>query len=433
MRTSPPRIHALAPIAAVVTAAALTAATAGITGTASASTARPAASSSGLVSDYVGYAYGTNITGLGGIVHSGQTALSALACTVTPGLTRSNATAAVNLPVVGRVGAVTSKVTTAQNSTGPVSTATTTIAGVSLLGGLVDADTLTSVSTATDTSAGFGGTANSTFVNLRIAGVPIHITSPGRRINLPLNAGYVVINNQYTSHNSTATTSFAEALKIVITDPLLLHLPGLTAAGQLDLSSATASLTPNVTGVLAGGAYASQIQVGSTLASGPTALTIAGCTGSNQSNTVLALRLPGAATIGAASTHTVASTSAQLASVRAVAQLSNVNVLSGLLTANVLSGVAQETKTPRGGFVSSVNGTGIAGLSILGRKYTGNIGANTVITVPGIAKITLRKTAAGPNVIQQWLVEISLLSGRGGYAAGAVIDLGYTGAKIVTS
>ena len=163
-------------------------------------------------------------------------------CTGTNGKTIKKTVAAVNggglVTLAGgsstAFGGPTDKKTT-------VAQTTATVSGVSLLGGLITAGTLTAVANETAVNKVVtASTAGSTFGNLMIAGVPIPLTVPANTIvQLPL-LGQVVVNEQTVpAHGSGPTV--VNGLHVTITAPNALGAPVGT---DIVLAHATATAVP---------------------------------------------------------------------------------------------------------------------------------------------------------------------------------------------
>ncbi|HSZ28389.1 MAG TPA: choice-of-anchor P family protein, partial [Pseudonocardiaceae bacterium] len=188
---------------------------------------------------YLGTAYGTQVV-VGSTVKSGRSAVSTLGCTSTPGVTHTNTAASIGVPGLS-TGTIDTSVASAQTDTAFQSTSSSTIQNVSVLGGLVGATAVKSVSTTSrDISTGKYSTsaAGTQFVGLMVAGLPVGGTPPpNTKLTLP-GVGYVELNQQ-TSHISSNSASLRViGLHIVVT----LSTPLAPLGTQIDVGFASSGL-----------------------------------------------------------------------------------------------------------------------------------------------------------------------------------------------
>ncbi|WP_338184315.1 choice-of-anchor P family protein [Jatrophihabitans sp.] len=155
-----------------------------------------------------GFAYGTQIDGtVTGVakVHSGMTAEEVLPSVGTGGKTLVNSTAAVNAAPVLSLGAIESTATGSTSTTVASAQTTYEIGRLNVLNGLIKADAIKGTATVTRAADGtLLPTAQTTFVNLVIAGtkIPLNV-SPNTVINVA-GLATITINQQAFLSNTAA-------------------------------------------------------------------------------------------------------------------------------------------------------------------------------------------------------------------------------------
>lgn len=166
-----------------------------------------------------GYAFGTQVTATVANainVVSGPTALISSPPSGTFGYELVNSTAAVNVPLLLKVGVVESRTTSTTSPTAADVTHSNRVAGVNLLSGLIRADAVQATSRAQKLPGGERiNTPTTEIVNLVIAGKKIPITvAPNTAITIP-GVARVVVNEQSTS----ATGNLVSALHVTLLAP----------------------------------------------------------------------------------------------------------------------------------------------------------------------------------------------------------------------
>jgi hypothetical protein len=124
----------------------------------------------------------------------------------------------LNCPPALTTGTLDTSAASQTTATGVASVASSNVASVSLLGGLVSASAVTSVSTASrDNSTGAlsVSAAGTQFARLSVAGIPIGGTpAPNTKINLP-GVGYVMLNQQTSSIGAISANMTVIGLHVV--------------------------------------------------------------------------------------------------------------------------------------------------------------------------------------------------------------------------
>jgi hypothetical protein len=378
---------------------------------------------------YVAQSYGSYISLGAGAVRSGPTSLAQLACTTVAPQSTTGSAAALAVPKVGTVGAVTTSARTYATTTTKNSSSTSKVAGVSLLGGIVRADAITSSTSASIDSAGrLASSHASNIVGLVVNGRSVAAAAPANT-QIPLSFGgtrygTVYVNQQYGSKvgNEYRATTTAIQVNISGTNPL-----GLPSGTVIQVGFSRAHITQAVRGLVGGLGYSTAANLANgTVASSPQAAASAPCAGGTSSATIASVTIPSLASTGTTQTRTSAQVTSTARSVSVADDTADINVLAGTITAravNARTSVAQTgTATP-----SRVDGSGFLGLQVKGfPAIKDNVAPNTVVTVPGLGKVTFHKVVRTPQAVQVTMIEIVLAAPKGSLAAGSVVRIGYT-------
>lgn len=182
------------------------------------------------------HSYGFNVTGQSGngSVSSTPTAPANLNCT---GGYAQNGAASTSSQQVGSVGAVNDTVSGQIASSGTTATSVANIANPNLLSGLIKGSQVTATANAAWNNTG-SGSASTELTNMTIDGVPASKSpAANTRISL-LGLGYMVLNEQTDSVNSSGATETVNAVDIYVTQT---NLFGISIGTQIILGHATAS------------------------------------------------------------------------------------------------------------------------------------------------------------------------------------------------
>lgn len=370
-------------------------------------------------------AWGSQVR-VGKTVKSGRSALVVLGCTSAIGVTHTNTAASVHLPKALSTGTIDTTAASKTTKTGVAATSSAATQHVSLLGGVVRATAIKSVSTTSrNTSTGKFKTsaAGSRFVKLVINGHAIAGTPPANtKITLP-GIGYVVLNQQKSHIGSTSAGMSVTAIHLVVTTG-----SGKAKSGtQVNISVANSGLNGPVEGVLNGLAFGTSARVGSTVKAGksfPQYMPCLGTDGKTINNTGAGANIPGvlkSGTITDAANGTVSSTqvSGEMSST-----IQQVNLLSGAISATVVKAdVTANGKPPTLGDNSS-----FIGLHVTGHPgISDNVPVNTKIGLPGIGTLWLHKQVKTANGIKVVMIQLVITSKNNpaGLPKGATVDVGY--------
>jgi hypothetical protein len=368
-------------------------------------------------------AWGTQVH-VGNVVKSGKSAFVVLGCTSTVGVTHTNTAASVHLPKALSSGTINTSAASKQTSEGIAATSSATTQHVSLLGGVVTATAVRSVSTTRhNTSTGKFSTsaAGTHFVNLVIGGHAIGGTPPpNTKIALP-GIGYVVL-NEHTSHiGSNSARMSVIGIDLVVTT----SNQQAKAGTRVEVSVANSALTGPVKGVLKGLAFGTSARVGSTVMAGqsfPQYMPCLGTHGKTRNNTGVGVHLPALLKSGTIIDTANGTVNATKVFGEMSSTIQGVNLLSGAITATVVKAdVTANGKPPKLGDKSSFIGLHVAGHP----GITDNVPVNTKINLPGIGTLWLHRRVKTKQGIRVIMIQLIIGSNSTPFPAGAKIDVGY--------
>lgn len=375
---------------------------------------------------YSASAFGTSVM-VGSVVQSGQSAPTALGCTATAGLSRSNRATGTNLSPVGTTGAVKTLV---ESFAAPVRSRGTAITSdVDLLGGLIEADGIRAQSATTRTSSGgFQVSANgTTLTGLRVAGEDVQANAaPNTRINLS-GFGFVIVNEQIRRSNGLTVNG----LRIVInsSNPL-----GVLVGSNIIVSQAVSGLSGPVVGVISGSAYGSYATVGSSVLSSPTFKASLPCLGTDgvvKTNSGAGSSIPGVALSGTITNTVKGTVTATTASGEAVSNVQGANVLSGLVTASAIKASAEASSTGSGPVVLSSEGSGFGSLAVEGQsQINADVAPNTRVRIAGVGTLYLNRVLRTETSVQVIMIQLILSSPVDGLDTGTDIRVGVASAGV---
>ncbi len=355
---------------------------------------------------YSGKAYGTKVSVTPGnsSITSGTTTVS-LICTEQTGISNSNSVANVVLPPLASTGLIDTSVVSAAAGNANSSTAMATVNGINLLGGLVTAEAVESVSSSISSSGGFStSSAGTTFTNAHVLGLPVHINvAPNTRIVLP-GIGYVVLNEQGSQVTSTGARLTVNAIHIKVSQDNTLGLPIGT---DLIVAHAQSDTLINE-GLLAGFGYGSSVNAG-TVQAGRSAEVTLGCTGTNdevESNDVAGVNVPGILTAGVVHTTATGTVTPAGASGTITASVAGVDLLASLVTASAVTAQANAA-SGSGGITLSDTGSLFVGLAVAGHPEIGaNPDPNTRVSIAGLGTLWLHRVLQTSTSIEVRMVEL---------------------------
>jgi hypothetical protein len=383
----------------------------------------PAAFAKALETGYQGSAYGTQVN-VDSIVQSGRSALSVLGCVSQPGVQKTNTAVSVNAPPALTAGTLDTSAASQTTATGVASVSSSNVASVSLLGGLVSASAVTSVSTASrDNSTGAlsVSSAGTQFARLSVAGIPISGTpAPNTKINLP-GVGYVMLNQQTSSIGAISANMTVIGIHVVVT----ITTPLAAAGTQIEVGYATSSLGGPVSGLLGGVGYGASARVGGTVIAGeefPQPMRCLGTHGSTLVNSAVSVTIPGVLATATVTDTANGTANANKVSGEVTAAIQNLNLLGGLVTATVVKADVTASGNPP----SLGDHSSFVGLSVAGQPGIGdNVPVNTKVPLGGIGTLWLHRVVQTGTSIRVIMIQLDVTvpSNPLGLSPGTVVDI----------
>lgn len=384
--------------------------------------------------NFGGSAYGSAAR-VGNEVNLGRTASQPL-CTVRPGVTRTNNTAASDLDELGSIGAQVTKVESKQSGSTQSSTTTTTTAGVRLLNGVADvpvvtADSVKTVAKVIFRDGRYERQASTTFVRLRVNNVLVadQTPAPNTEIEIP-GLGRVILNAQSSTDSFKIHAQTVNGLRLIVDSTTL-------GRGLVSVAYAQASLSSPTFARAFGNAYATQVQAGDVVRSGATANVYLPCGGSNG-----ATRTNNVADVGpvqdllatGAATTTARSTDSASAGTNATttARIAGVNLLGGTVTADAVTAKASTTRKGSS-VVRTSAGTTITDLEINGENVAVGSGSNQRIQIAGLGDLYVRRVITDSSGLQVYALQLVVRSASSGLPVGTTINVGAAKAGVTTT
>lgn len=407
------------------------AAVAGLAAPLSAAPATAATSATGVSAT----AYGTYVV-VGGLVRSGPTALAAIGCTTTFGRTVTGSTSAITVPAAASVGTTRTSASTAQSSSGHSSRASSTTAGVNLLGGLVRADSVTSTSAAARSTAGaLTGSNQSQLVGLKVGGRALNaVPAPNSSVSLTTSTGAALatvhLNQQSKAVVGNDLQVQTVALQVVVTGKNSLGLP---IGSVINVGVSRTTLSRPVLGLVGGVGYATS----ATLANGAaatsrTALAYPPCTGGAGKATLATAGVPGLVSTGTTTTEVLSKATTSSRSSSVTNTIAGPRVLGGLISADAVIADTSASQAAPGAAPVVTDRSRFVGLRIAGLPaISSSVRPNTVVTVPGLGRVTLHKVVRTAKSVDVVMVEIVTNRVFGSLPTGSVIRVGASATTVV--
>ena len=280
---------------------------------------------------------------------------------------------------------------------------------VSLLGGAITATAIKAVSISTHDGSGYHtSSAGSTFVGLKVLGVPISANpAPNTKISLP-GVGRIVLNEQKSTITSNGAKLNVNAIHIFVTVANPLSIPVQT---NVIVSSAFSNLHAPTGGFLRGFAYGSQAHVGTLLGAGPSFPVTMPCFGTGGHlaiNTGAAVLLPGVVTTGTIRDTAQGTTTSTGATGETTSTINGTNLLNGLVKATLIKADAHATRA-NGTTTLSSAGSSFGSIMVNGKTLiAANIKSNTVIHIAGVGTLYLHRTIVTGNVVEVRMIDLVL-------------------------
>lgn len=355
---------------------------------------------------YSGKAYGTNVLvqPVNTTIASGPTAVSTI-CTETAGISDTNSVASVSLGVLASTGVIDTSVSSADISAGSSSTAIAEVNGISLLGGLITADAVKSVSSSISSAGGYSTSSMGTnFTKAIVAGIPIRVdVAPNTRIVLA-GIGYVILNEEIANVGATSASLTVNAIHVHVSQSNSLNLPVGT---QVIVAHAQSSTLANVA-LISGFGYGSSVTAAGVLDAGRTAVVVLNCSGvdEDETNSTAGVNVPGVLTTGVVHTSAQESVSSSSAAGDITASVAGLNLLTGLVTATTITADAGVSASGSN-ITLSDSGSIFVDLTVAGHPEVGaNPAPNTHVSIAGLGTLWLHRVIKTSTSIEVRMVEL---------------------------
>lgn len=374
---------------------------------------------------FSGSAFGT-YAALGETIILGQSAPAFVPCV--GGFDSQSLTSIDALPVL-RTGTIDNSAEGTFDGSVHTSRTQSTVQSLKLLNGVITAGLVQAVSTTTREEEGYATSAEgSSFVNLRVLGLPIENTPPPNTQLGLLGFGHVILNEQTATVNANLGQLTVNMLHVFITLPN----PLLEVGTEIIVGSATSRLRTAVAalGGVAFGSTANLLDLGILGRSAARPMPCGGTGGAVLENSVAAVNAPPFLTLGIVHNTAQGTVLLNSAAGELVSRVESVNVLAGLVTADLLEGRALATSdgttevfTTDGSFVN---------LSVLGfPDLEDDVPLNTQLSIPGLGKLWLNRRVLLDGRIIHRMIDVQVLEANVfGLPLGSRIEVGVTHAVI---
>lgn len=373
-------------------------------------------------------AYGTRVRGSAIPAGSAETGYEVMGCNRFAPKAKSNYIASVDVPGLGTVDGVRTKVWTVQKGNKTSSISRHTIAGIDLVDSPLGSLRIGAVETEAETfnTGGPSGTYGAKVTNSLAkivftppGGAPQNLTlpSPNAPITIP-GLAKISIGKKATSHG----VDFAEARGIGI------RIKVIPTDTEVIIGQTRSSLMLNRTRGIFNG-YGAGIQariIGDVAQVGRNAYQPIPCIGTDGKDVIKELAsadLSPLATTGDVAGGVNAKKTARGAYARAAGKVANVSIGDGALDITAVTGVAEVRRTRTGDLTRSDKGTTVGAITANGTAYSLDALGN--LEIPGVAKLQADVTQKLSNGLKVIGLRVTLLDG-----SLAVVDLGVALAKI---
>lgn len=389
---------------------------------------------------YMGSSGGTQITALGTMISSGLTASSNLADSVVPNSSAVEV-ASVHVASLLDVGAIRSGQQAVASGDGVKITSGVKIAGISLLGGAIQADAIESTSFASASSAGLDGGTSTTFLRLTIGGKAYPLNIPANtKVEIP-GLVSIVINEQRVDKSVPGKTvrTLGTALHLTLLKSVNSGPNTVPAGAEIKLNPTQALIVPTgdaVASAVGGFSYATfaGVKVGDDIQvlAQPTGIVMLPSTGTNgveSSNTIAAVTIPSVAEVGAITTRANAKTIIGYSDVVTGARLAKIKLLGGLITADAVEVTSHVRKSAADNVAEAQ--TNLVNLVIAGKKIPVNVAPNTQIYILGIGQVYVNQQLTKPNYSAVVGLRITLSTKKFGLPIGADVHVAVASSYVI--
>lgn len=369
---------------------------------------------------YAASAWGSQVTGLSGIVNLGRTAHTALDCTQRLDLNRTNSIASVGIPGLADVGAINSWSTTDLTNGVESSTGRSEIAGASLLGGAVEIGAISAEAKASRSASGqYSGTTSTQVASITVLGQDVEITGGPQTINVP-GLATIILDTKQVEATANGVDSVAAAVRVRV----------LETGATIRLGDARASINGSgVQGLFRGQSYGSRLTLGDSVQSGPTAALTAPCLGTGGQPVtaqVAGVNLGAVGSVGAVQSTVNTSTSPRY-EMEASNEIASASLLAGLASLNGISSSVQVWRNADGSLGYETE-AGVASISVAGINIDVPTTPGGTVGLPGVGTLTFHDVEIinSGNGVAVTAVKIQLLGGQVlelGRSAGVILPV----------
>jgi hypothetical protein len=326
----------------------------------------------------------------------------------------------------------TGAVNTTASDTSGMATGSADVYQVSLLGGLISAQEVKSVSTTVDNNQTLSSSAaGSTFVNLNVLGQLINgLPNPNTTINLA-GFGKVVLNEQIKSNANSTARLTVNMIHVYISVANILNIP---VGAQIIVSDASSGIMlVSGPGALDGTAYGTAVY-GKLLQSSPTAVEGVPCQGTKgvvRTNTLVGLNLPVILTSGTVVDSAEGNTTANNSNSQTSSTIQGLSLLSGLITASVINAEADGSTADGVTFNWGSHGS-FVNIVVAGHpEITDNVTPNTQVKIANLGTLYLNRVRTGNDFIENRMIELVVNQNNTlGLPLGLDIVIGYAEASL---
>ncbi len=302
----------------------------------------------------------------------------------------TNSVATLSVPGVTSTGTAADAVMTTHSDTSAGATSTSTVEGLSALGGLITATAVKAEANSSATAGNASSNENgSQFTGLVVAGLPITVNpAPDTNITLP-GIGYVVLNEVIGPVNGASTTRITvNMIHIHVTTANLLKL---AVGTNIIVASATSSFVgtsaPFTNSADAYSLLAHGVAGNINLVSGPFAIARVCNDGSNE-NRLADVTTP-VGVLGTLDNIASATNSSATSTAQAKSSTGSANLLGGLITAQAIVTIAS---TDRSGTTFTRSGSlSFTHLVIAGVPINANVAPNTRIDLANLGYVIVNQ------------------------------------------
>ena len=379
---------------------------------------------------YIGHAGGSMVQALGTGIRSDLTAASGVEGNTLPA-SNSNKVTGLNvgsgLVKLGVVNTWAQAHAVGNNGVKIVTGGRTS--DVSLLGGLIRADAVETVSSATKSSAGLASSSSTTFVGLTINGQRYPASVPKNTTVVVPGVAYIALNSSYRADVAGGTYIMGFGMQVTLLRPF----KDVPATANVLLNPTQSIVTPapppnaaQIGGIGYGTAIKATVGPALDVDAGPSAIvaTPPGGTGKDTvQNTTTDVNVPNVLKATAVKSWTWGVTKPKRAKVKMNNQLAGLDVLNGLIKADAIT--TQSTSRRRTGKpIDTTQSVQFLNLVVAGNAIPVNVAPNSAIDIADVGHLVLNQ-----QVKKKWggyvrALHLTLTTEKYGLPIGAQIEIG---------